>query len=258
MFDLANKTALVAGGAGYLGVPVCKALVGQGAALMVADINEDRVASVVAEIKKEMPKARVEGCILDIARETACRDAVGRTVACFGGLQISVNLTCHSIGKRVEDLTESEFDAAMHINLFGAFALARESARVMQGGGSIVLFASMYGQVAPNPALYQPPMKPNPIEYGVAKAGIIQMAKYLAVHWAPRGIRVNAVAPGPFPNPKVQSTDPAFVARLAKNVPLGRIGCQSECAGAVVFLAADESSYITGHTLAVNGGWTAW
>jgi len=258
MFILTNKPALVAGGAGYLGVPVCKAIAKQGAAVMVADISADRVASAVAEIKKDISQARVEGCVLDMADEASCREAVRRTVDCFGGLQVSVNLTYKSIGKLVEEISETEFDAAMHANLFGALALARESARVMQPGGSIVLFASMYGQIAPNPAMYRQPMKPNPIEYGVAKAGIIQMTKYLAVHWAARGIRVNAVAPGPFPHSQLQSDEPAFVKRLALNVPLGRIGRQNECAGAVVFLASDDASYITGQTLSVNGGWTIW
>jgi len=258
MFVLTNKPTLVAGGAGYLGVAVCKAIAEQGAAVMVADISEERVACAVAEIKKDVSRARVEGCVLDVANEASCREAVRRTVGCFGGLQVSVNLTFKSIGKLVEELSEAEFDVAMHANLFGAFALARESARAMQTGGSIVLFASMYGLVAPNPALYHAPMKPNPIEYGIAKAGIIQMTKYLAVNWASRGIRVNAVAPGPFPNPKTQSDDPAFVERLARCVPLGRIGRQNECAGAVVFLASDEASYITGQTLSVNGGWTIW
>jgi NAD(P)-dependent dehydrogenase (short-subunit alcohol dehydrogenase family) len=128
----------------------------------------------------------------------------------------------------------------------------------MTSGGSIILFASMYGQVSPDPRAYEPPMKPNPIEYGVGKAGIIQMVKYLSVFWASRGIRVNAIAPGPFPNPSVQKEDPDFVQRLAQKVPLGRVGRNQEIAGPVVLLASEEASFITGETINVNGGWTAW
>lgn len=84
------------------------------------------------------------------------------------------------------------------------------------------------------------------------------MAKYLAVYWAPRGIRVNAIVPGPFPNPTVQHDDPDFITRLAAKVPLGRIGRRHEVAGAVVFLAAEASSYVNGTTITVDGGWTAW
>jgi NAD(P)-dependent dehydrogenase (short-subunit alcohol dehydrogenase family) len=116
----------------------------------------------------------------------------------------------------------------------------------------------MYGIVAPDPALYREPMTPNPIEYGVAKAGVIQMARYLSVHWAPRGIRVNAVVPGAFPNEATQEKDPEFIRRLAARAPLGRIGTPREIAGAVVFLASDDASFVTGTTLVVDGGWTAW
>jgi NAD(P)-dependent dehydrogenase (short-subunit alcohol dehydrogenase family) len=128
----------------------------------------------------------------------------------------------------------------------------------MPRSGSIVLFASMYGLVAPDPRIYRPPMNPNPLEYGVGKAGVIQMAKYLGACWGPRGIRVNAIAPGPFPNTAVQQQHPEFVERLAARVPLDRIGKPEEIAGVVAFLAADASSYLNGTTIAVDGGWTIW
>ncbi len=258
MFDLSQKVALVAGGAGYLGLPVCRGLAEQGAAVMVADVNRAGLDKAAARVRAALPRARVDACFLDVASEDSCRQAVAQTASGLGGLHILVNLTTQSAGRRVEDIAEAEFDRALHANVYGALALARAAADAMAPGGSIILFASMYGQVAPRPALYQPPMNPNPLDYGVGKAGIIQMAKYLAVYWAPRGIRVNAVAPGPFPNPAVQASDPAFIERLAGQVPLGRIGRPEECAGAVAFLASDDASYITGQTLAVNGGWTAW
>ena len=135
---------------------------------------------------------------------------------------------------------------------------SRAAANSMRDGGAIVLFSSMYGLVSPDPRVYQPPMPPNPIEYGVAKAAIVQMTKYLATAWASRGIRVNAVAPGPFPNPNVQREHPDFVERLADKVPLGRIGQQHEIAGTVAFLLSDDASYITGQTVSVDGGFTSW
>ena len=128
----------------------------------------------------------------------------------------------------------------------------------MPAGSSMIFFASMYGLVAPDPRVYHPPMNPNPIEYGVGKAGVVQMTKYLAVSWGERGIRVNAIAPGPFPSTAVQQQHPEFVDRLARKVPLGRIGRQEEIAGTVVFLAAAASSFLNGATLGVDGGWTAW
>ena len=101
-------------------------------------------------------------------------------------------------------------------------------------------------------------MLPNPIEYGVAKAGIEQMIRYLAVSWAPDGVRVNGVCPGPFPNPQLQARHPEFIQRIEQKVPMGRIGEPHEIAGAAIFLASDEASYITGQTVVVDGGWTAW
>ena len=125
------------------------------------------------------------------------------------------------------------------------------------------MFSSMYGRVSPDPRVYFAPMKPNPIEYGIAKAAIDQMVRYLAVHYAPKNIRVNGVCPGPFPNQDVPAyqADPgfrAFVERLAGKVPMGRVGQRHELAGPVTFLASDESSFVNGHILVVDGGWTAW
>jgi NAD(P)-dependent dehydrogenase (short-subunit alcohol dehydrogenase family) len=158
----------------------------------------------------------------------------------------------------VEEVTGPDLDRTLHVNLTGCFLLAREAAAAMTEGGSIVLFGSMYGMIAPDPGIYEPPMNPNPVEYGIAKAGVIQMGKYLAVHWAGRRIRVNTVIPGSIPNPRTQEQDPAFIRRLAAKAPLGRVGTPDEIAGAVVYLASDEASFVTGTTLVVDGGWTAW
>ena len=168
--------------------------------------------------------------------------------------------------KRVEDallrddLTAADFDQANHGNLTATFALARAVGRRMaeQGRGSMVLFSSMYGSVSPDPSVYAAPMNPNPVEYGVGKAGVQQLARYLAVHWGRQGVRCNSISPGPFPNPSIQVQQPDFVQRLAQKVPLGRVGQAEEIAGAVTFLLSDASSFITGQNLAVDGGWTSW
>ncbi|MBU4211208.1 MAG: SDR family oxidoreductase [Kiritimatiellae bacterium] len=256
LFDLSGKVALVAGGAGYLGQAICLALAEQGAVVMVADLARERAEALAADIAARGGKGHAVE--LDVADEASSQAAVARTVADCGRLDVLVNAACFSVGKSLDDLSAEEFDRANRVNLTGAFLLAREAARVMPPGSSVILFASMYGLVAPDPRVYQPPMTPNPIEYGVGKAGVIQMAKYLAVSWGERGIRVNAIAPGPFPNSAVQQQHPEFVQRLAGKVPLGRIGRQDEIAGTVVFLAADASSYLNGATLSVDGGWTAW
>ena len=124
-------------------------------------------------------------------------------------------------------------------------------------GGSIIHFSSMYGVVSPDPRIYENDAGVNPIEYGVAKAGILQMVRYQAVRWAKKGIRVNAVVPGAFPNPHVQKNT-SFIHALEDKAPMGRIGQPEDLVGLLVFLAADESSFITGQHFVVDGGWTIW
>ena len=133
---------------------------------------------------------------LDFSDEDSILSMVRGTAERFGGLHGVVNATYGSTGKRFDDLTAADFDRANRLNLTGSFVLAREAARHMSAGGSMVLFASTYGVVAPVPANYPDGMAPNPIEYGAGKAGMIQMVRYMAAHFGPRGIRVNAIRPG--------------------------------------------------------------
>lgn len=258
MFSLEGKVAIVAGGGGYFGEPICIGLMEQGARVVVADIDIDRARRVAATALEKFPDAEAYAVDLDAGNEESIKDVVKGCAARFGRLDILINATYLSIGKTVEELSAEEFDRSLHVNITGTFLLAREAAQAMENGGAIVLFSSMYGQISPDPAIYDPPLIPNPIEYGTGKAGIDQMTRYLAVHWAKRNIRVNAIAPGPFPHAFQQSAYPEWMKKLSAKNPMGRIGRQEEMAGAVVFLASNEASYITGHILNVDGGWTIW
>ena len=195
---------------------------------------------------------------LDIGQEDSIRCSIGRISFDFKRLDILVNATCAAQEKSLEEISGGEFTKSLGTNVSSGFLLAREARRTMSGGGSIVLFSSMYARVAPDPRVYNHGLRPNAIEYGAAKAGIEQMIRYLAVAWARDGVRVNGIAPGPFPNPQVQTSHPDFVERLAQKVPMGRVGRPDEIVGAVVFLASNAASYVTGHTLVVDGGWTIW
>lgn len=254
--DLDGKTIWVVGGAGYLGSAVITLLSALKARVLCIDVD-DRAEKFVRSNELQSDIVPLTFDMNDTAKIPKFAEEL---VSQFGGPDGLVNLAFGSTSDELEYLTDSDFDRVNHIGLTATFILAREVGSYMlkRESGSIVLFSSMYGMVSPNEEVYQHPMSKNPIEYGVGKAGIIQMTKYLAVHWAKRGVRVNCVSPGPFPNPKVQEDYPDFIGRLNKKSPMGRIGKAAEIAGPVIFLLSDLSSYITGHNMVIDGGWTVW
>ena len=257
ILSLDNKDIWVIGGAGYLGQPVVQLLAAAGAKVLCGDL-ENKAENFV---KAAGLAANVTPVTVAIRDEQSIKEFVAEQINQRGTPHGLVNLAFASTAKKMEELTQEEFDNANHGNLTATFLLAREVGIQMAtaGAGSIVLFSSMYGMVSPDPKPYEGTlMNKNPIEYGVGKAGVIQMTRYLAVHWGRQNVRCNCISPGPFPNPNVQKNNPEFVERLAQKSPMGRFGKPEEIAGAVAFLVSDAASYITGQNLAVDGGWTSW
>ena len=257
-FDLTAKVALVVGGGGYLGKPICRALAEHGAYVIIADVQKEAAEKVYGLLADKGLSA--EAMNLDIGDEDAVKAAVDAIVSRHGSLDIVVNSTAYSTGKPMEQMGMADWEKGLHVSLSGAFVLSREAGRVMaaQGSGSIIQFSSMYGKVSPDPRIYAPDYNVNPIDYGAAKAGILQMVRYQAVMLAPFGVRVNSVVPGPFPDPAGQGGDAKFVKKLSDKVPMARIGDAEEIVGAVVFLTSDAASFITGTEIVVDGGYTAW
>ena len=259
MNDLTNNTILVAGGAGYLGSSLCKAILSHNGNLSIADIDDKKVNILIDSLNTEYPDAKILSIKLDIKDESSIIECVNRTYEHFGSIDGLVNATFGATNKNLENLSADDFNAANEINLTGSFLLSRATSSKMKAGGSIVMFASMYGIVSPNPSLYPDGINPNPIEYGAGKAGLIQLTKYLAAYYGPKNIRVNAIAPGPFPNlVKDDNHNVAFINNLKNSTMLKRIGESKEINGPIIFLLSNASSYITGQVLKVDGGWTAW
>ena len=252
--SLEGKTIWVTGGAGYLGSAITEALDAAGAKVLCFDL-----AGRAAALVREKSLSRTTGLDFDFNDTAALPGFVDAMIAEHGlpdGLAHLMMVS--SAGKRLEEITPEEFQKTL--DLTSTFVLCRELAGRMKerGSGSVVLFSSMYGVVAPDPRVYKAPMTPNPIDYGAAKAAVLQLARYLAVHYGPDGIRFNCVTPGPFPNPGVQKTHPKFISDLAAKTALRRIGTNAEIVGPTLFLLTDSASFVTGHSLVVDGGWTAW
>lgn len=248
MFNLKDKIVLLAGGSGYLGSAVSNAFLEQGAKVIISDVrNPGKLQENVNFIE------------CDISNESDINELQSYIERQCSYLDIAVNMTFSNAGKGFYEMEAEDWRRGIDVNLTGTFLLSRMCYNLMKirKRGSIIHFSSMYGIVSPDPHIYPTENDVNPIEYGVGKAGVLQMTRYLAVKWAKEGIRVNAIAPGAFPNSKIQE-DKIFIKKLESKIPIGRIGKPEEIAGAVVFLSSDEASYVTGQCIIVDGGWTIW
>jgi len=259
LFDLTGKVVWVVGGAGYLCSPACRELAAHGATVIVADLRLAVAEQLATSIRSAGGKAQATE--LNVTDEAAVSSAADEIIVQFGRMDVMVNATWFYRAKLIEEMTLADWREGMQVNLDAAFVLSREAGKRMlaQGGGSIIQFSSMYGVVSPDPGVYEPPTLPNPPHYGAAKAGVLQLTRYEAVRWGGKGVRVNAIIPGPFPVlPPANADAEKLVATLSRKVPMGRVGRQEEIAGAVVYLASDASSFVNGTSITIDGGWTAW
>jgi gluconate 5-dehydrogenase len=256
LFDLSGKVALVTGATGHLGVALAGALAEAGAQV-VASSRDRRSAETAAAELGGSEAGRHLGLALDHMSETSIVDGFAEAVRRAGRVDVLVNNGHEPLAADWRTVTGEQFTRHL-ANVTGYFLLARhlrDHAVARAAPASVILLGSMYGAVASYPEVYDGIGPANPAAYQTLKGGVVQLARHLAVYWAKDRVRVNCLSPGPFPGP---AAVPALVERIATRSPLGRVGRPDELKGAVVFLASDASSYVTGHNLVVDGGWTAW
>jgi NAD(P)-dependent dehydrogenase (short-subunit alcohol dehydrogenase family) len=249
-FDLSGQVALVTGAARGLGRAISLALAQAGAdvALGLRDVHAH--GGLVAEI--EALGRRALPLQMNMTRLEEIRNAVASTVTQFGCLDVLANNAGVAPGNLAENVSEEDFDLTLAINLKGTFFASQAAARVMipQKHGCMINMSSQAGFAA----------LPSESVYCMTKAGIAHLTKCLAVEWGQHGIRVNAVAPTFIHTPGTEPalSDPQFRDDVIERIAaLHRIGEPMEVAGAVVFLASNAASLITGHTMLIDGGWTA-
>jgi NAD(P)-dependent dehydrogenase (short-subunit alcohol dehydrogenase family) len=263
-FDLTGRVVMLTGAAGYLGREMSRAILAAGAELIMIGRDE---ANLLAQ-KDRYPHALREHCHVvacDITQADAPEFLKSKIEKRFGGLHGLVNNAYAGKVGTLDSIHPDDFVTACTYNVSAPFALVKALAPLLEATAkrdkttaSVVNVASMYGSVSPDPSIYADSGKNNPAHYGASKAGMIQLTRYLACHLGRAGIRVNSIAPGPFPNTDTDPGIPGFYDELARRVPLGRIGRASEVAGPVVFLLSDAASYVNGANLPIDGGWTAW
>ena len=248
--SLTGKTALITGGASGIGLETAKVFAQAGAQVVIGDRNEGTLQEAQSQLKGQ--GISLEIMFLDVTREDSVVEVM-RKVVTLGSYEVLVNSAGTGARMEATELPLELWQEVLNINLTGTFLCSREAAKMMleQGKGSIVNVASIMGLIGGG-------VYPNPA-YQASKGGVVNLTRSLALDWASRGIRVNAVAPAFVRTPLTQSllAEDGMEEKLLVRTPLGRIVETYEVADAIRFLASDAAAMITGHTLPVDGGWVA-
>jgi NAD(P)-dependent dehydrogenase (short-subunit alcohol dehydrogenase family) len=247
LFDLEGRVAIVTGGSRGLGLEMAEGLAEAGAALMICARRDEWLTPAIASLRERGFTA--DGAIADVTKPEDVQAVVDATLARHGRIDILVNNAGVSWGARPEEMPIEKWRMVIDVNLTGAFLFSQAAARVMlkQQDGRIINIASVAG-------LQASVHGPHYAAYAASKAGLMGLTRELAASWGPRGIRVNAIAPGFFHSRLADPVIPFVEPGIKASSPTPRVGAAGELKGVVVFLAAAASNYITGQVIVVDGG----
>ena len=253
-FDFKGQVAVITGCSSGIGVQIAHALASFGANIVILARRTNLIEELASQLKE---KYSIDTLPLtcDVTDTKQIKSAIDKIMSKFSRIDILINNAGSGIGKHSEDITDDEFIKDIDIDLTSVFKMSREvvtSAMIKQKYGRIINVASIYGVVGNNIE------KEFGIPYYAAKGGVISMTKALAAEWARYNITVNAICPGYFYTPlsKANLDNKEFLDTIKNRIPMGRIGNEGELDTAVLFLASKKSSYITGISLPVDGGYT--
>ena len=250
LFGLEGEVAIVTGAAQGLGVNMARVLAEAGANVVIADINQEGGTKVAEEIKRKTGRE----CIAirtDLTENHQVRDLVEKTVDRFGQVDVLVNNAAIVQGRSAEEITLEDWNRIMDVDLRGVFFCCQAAAKFMmkRKKGVIINISSMAAHIAVRPIIQA--------HYQAAKGGLESMTRALAAEWAPHNIRVNALMPGNMRSPVI-GAHMSSMAFWMMRTPLNRLGEPEEVEGPILFLASKASSYMTGATLVVDGGFKIW
>jgi len=267
LFELKEKTAVVTGAVGILGQRFCRGLAEFGAQVAVVDLDQDRCAAFAGELERDYGRPAL-GVSCDVSDPASVANMVALVVKRFGAIHVlhnnaaSKSADLDAFFASTEKYSLAEWRKIMAVNVDGMFLVAQAVGGQMQkqgSGGSIIQTASIYGIVSSDKRIYEGSFYlgrqiSNPAVYSTSKAAVVGLTRYLAANWGDVGIRVNALVPAGVESGQNET----FKSRYSARVPLGRMAQGDEMVGALVYLASDASSYVTGHCLVVDGGLSAW
>lgn len=261
LMDLKGRTALVTGAAGHIGIIIAETLLELGASVLLLDRHEDALASAQNKLFKTF-QGNVQTLHIDLEDE-AERSSIPEILETSGnGISILVNNAAFVGDTKIDGWNASfqhqsleAWRRAMEVNLTSVFHLCQILAPALakSNKGSILNVASMYGVIGPNPSLYDGTSINSPAGYSASKGGIISLSRWLATHLAPE-IRVNCISPGGI----YRHQDSKFVDRYIERTPLARMGKEEDLKGAIAYFSSDQSNWVTGQNLSIDGGFTVW